>query len=383
MRENQSTKRTRKYIDRRTLLKTGAVGAAGLAMGSGFASARLESNDEPLRGSNVHTVTSSGGAEISEKQRHEIRTRAVRDYEQKNGRSVDAIGVSKPQANESNVVAYAYGLDANGRAHSYVGLAGEDTTRAEMQSGRAEALIHNRFDRRVSELSSNIKASEQQVTTMAGGTVTDTENMEQFGKFDLEYASDPYGVVGMTNYWFKDTTNSSEADAHAFHTPAGYEPGTQAFGSEYKNDWGRVFHRWNKCEMGNTNLDYGQWQPYGTKSGSTTQGYSVSVSVGYETGYATAGLSWSYSQPNVEVVDESSAYNTYNQWHLKLNSDWDDDTRTNFIGFQPSSTVSTDDWESSMGEKDICELEVKARFDNGYSHFRRLRTWNTYKIVPA
>ncbi len=381
MSKDPDKKHATERANRRTLLKAGATGLTSLVAGTGFASAGIESNGKAPRGSSVHTAKASNGTLVSEKQRREVRLRAVREYEQKNGRSVDAVPASKQRDTPGEVVAYAYGFDANGVAHSYIGLANEDTANPQIQSGRAEALIHDRFDQRVSELASNIATSEQ-VSPMAGGTVTDTENMDQLATYRLEYASDPYGVVGMTNYWFTSTVQD-EKEAHAFHTPAGYEPGVQAFGSDYKNDWGRVFHRWDECEMPNTNVDYGQWQPYGTKSGSTTEGYSVSVSIGYGSGYATAGVSWSYTQPNVEVVDESSAYNNYNQWQLKLNSDWDDDTRTSFIGFQPSSMVSMDNWEPSMGETDICELEVKARFDNGYDHYQRLWSTGTYQLEPA
>ena len=150
-----------------------------------------------------------------------------------------------------------------------------------------------------------------------------------------------------------------------------------------RNDWGRVEHQWNRNEL-NADVDYGQWQPYGTKSGSTSTSYSISVSVGYQAAYATAGISWSYSQPNVEVVDESSPDREFNQWHLKVNADWGDDTRTNFIGFKPSSVVTMDNREPSMGGKEICELQVSGRFDNGVDHYQRLYSgWYKPMLVPA
>ncbi|WP_223301750.1 hypothetical protein [Haladaptatus sp. R4] len=117
--------------------------------------------------------------------------------------------------------------------------------------------------------------------------------------------------------------------------------------------------------MGNTDVDYGQWNPYGTQGGSSSTSYSLSVSVGWMTASVTAGLSWSYSQPNVEVVDESSPTNEYNRWQLKLNSAWDDDTRENFIGFQPSSAASMNHYEDSMGRRTLSGNEVKANFSNG------------------
>ncbi len=376
MRDTPSTNRT----NRRTLLKTGAVGLTTLVAGSGFASAEISSSGKAPRGSDVHIAKAPKGGTISEEQRHTVRKRALRDYEHKNGRSLDAIPADKHEDSPGSVVAYAFGFDANGCAHAYAGLADEEITRPKAQSGRAEALIHHRFTQRTAELASDIKASEQ-ATTMSNQTITSAENMTQFAKHKLEYALDPYGVAGMTNYWYT-STKQDDKEAHAFHTPAGFEPGTSAFNSDYQNAWGRVQHRWDDGEM-NADVDYGQWEPYGTKSGSTSTGYSISVSFGYQTASVTAGLSWTYTQPNVEVVDESSAYNEYNQWQLKVNADWGDDTRTNFVGFKPSSLVTIDNWEPSMGEKQIAKQEVSARFDNGVDHFKRLYTWYGPTLYPA
>ncbi|WP_231183334.1 hypothetical protein [Haladaptatus sp. DYF46] len=381
MKDDPSAEHSSKRTDRRTVLKAGAIGVTGLISGSGFASAEISPSGTAPRGSNVHAATAVNGKSVSEKQRHELRKRAVRDYERKNGRSLDAIPAGTHEDSPGAVVAYAFGFDANGSAHEYVGLADEETTHLEAQSGRAEALIHDRFTRRTAELASDIAVSEQRATTESNQTITNTQNMSQFAKHRLEYASDPYGVAGMTNYWYT-STKQDEKEAHAFHTPAGFEPGTSAFDSDYENDWGRVQHRWDEGEM-NADVDYGQWEPYGTKSGSTSKGYSISVSIGYQTGYVTAGFSWTYTQPNVEVVDESSAYNEYNQWQLKINADWGDDTRTNFVGFKPSSLVTIDNWDPSMGEKQITKQEVSARFDNGEDHFKRLYSWYGPTLYPA
>ncbi|GKZ13066.1 hypothetical protein [Haladaptatus sp. T7] len=364
--------------DRRAILKTGALGLTSIVGGTGLASA--VSNGKSPRGSDVQTVTASCGAAISEAQRREAQRRAVRDFERRNGYSPDAIPASEQRSNGGEVVAYAYGFDANGVARSYVGIAGEDTTTPKAQSGRAEALIHKRFDSRVAELSSAIEASERRATTMAGGTVSGTDNMQQTYSQKLEYAKDPYGVAGATFYWFEDTLDSTDGDVHSFHSPAGFEPGTQAFGSGYENEWGRVFHRWNKSEMGNTDVDYGQWKPYGTQGGSSSTAYSLSVTAGWMTAQVSAGISWSYSQPNVEVVDESSAYNEYNQWQLKVNGG--DDTRENFVGFQPSSAASMNWYDPEMDRRNICENEVKGQFiDDGSSHW--LSSTSMFYKVPA
>ncbi|EFW94080.1 hypothetical protein ZOD2009_03015 [Haladaptatus paucihalophilus DX253] len=366
--------------DRRAILKTGALGLTSIVGGTGLASAEL--NQKQPQGSAVYTAKASGGAAISNERRRAVRRQAARDFERKNGRAPAAIPASEQVTSSGEVVAYAYGFDANGVGRSYVGIAGEDMTEPQAESGRAEAQIHDQFDSHVADISSAIETSEQ-VTTMAGGMVSDTNNMEQVFSQKLEYLEDPYGTVGSTFYWFIDTLGSSEGDVHALHSPAGYEPGTSKYGSDYKNEWGRVFHRWNQSEMGNTDVDYGQWKPYGTQGGSSSTSYSLSVSAGWMTASVTAGISWSYSQPNVEVVDESSPTSEYNQWQLKLNSAWDDDTRENFIGFQPSSAASMNHYDSSsMGKRTISGNEVKAQFSNGDSS-RNLWSKNEFYLQPA
>ncbi|WP_231185441.1 hypothetical protein [Haladaptatus sp. DYF46] len=378
MKQNHDADGDRARSNRRAVLKTGALGLTSIVGGSGFASAAPDGKSP--RGSDVHTVKASRGASISETQRREVRRRAVRDFERKNDRSPAVVPASKQKTSSGEVVAYAYGFDANGIGRSYVGVAAEDVSEPQSRSGRAEALIHDRFDRHVTDLSSTIQASEQ-VTTMAGGTVSGTDNMEQVYSQKLEYADDPYGVVGATFYVFMDTLDSTEGDVFSLHSPAGFEPGTSAFGSDYKNEWGRVYHHWDQSEMGNVDVDYGQWNPYGTQGGSSSTSYSLSVTVGWMTAQVSAGISWSYSQPNVEVVDESSAYNEYNQWQLKVNADGDDDTRTNFIGFQPSSAASMNHYDSSMGSRMLSGNEVKANFSNGTDSYD-LSSENEFYLNP-
>ncbi|MGA9399257.1 hypothetical protein [Haladaptatus sp.] len=374
MKESPSGDGSDNRTNRRTILKTGALGVTSLVAGTGLVSAEL--NEKQPRGSAVHTAKASGGATISDEQRRQVRRRAVRDFERKNGRSPDAIPASDLQSDDGDVVAYAYALDANGVGRAYTGIAGEDTNEPETQSGRAEALIHDRFGGRVAELSSAVTASEQ-ATTMSGGPVTGTNNMQQIYSHKLENAIDPYGVAGATSYWYQDTLDSTDGDIHSFSSPVGFEPGTSAFGSDWENDWGRVFHQWDETEMGNVDVDYGQWQPYGTQGGSSSRSYSLSVSVGWMTASVTAGLSWSYTQPDVEVIDESSSYHNYNQWQLKVNGG--DDVSQNFVGFQPSSAASMDHYDSSMGEKTICINKVKGQFVNDGSEHWLAHTSTFYK----
>ncbi len=112
MKESSNADGNDNRANRRTILKTSALGVTSLVAGTGFASAEL--NKKRPRGSAVHTAKASGGGAISDERRREIRKRAVRDFERKNKRSPDFIPADDVQSDDGDVVTYAYGFDAHG-----------------------------------------------------------------------------------------------------------------------------------------------------------------------------------------------------------------------------------------------------------------------------
>ncbi|MFC4447620.1 hypothetical protein [Halorussus aquaticus] len=370
---NQDSDETERRTGRRSILKASAVGLATVATsGTAVTAARNRSNEA----SDVHAATGNVNSPVSERQRRTVRERAVADYERNTGDTVDAVPAARPEAGgegpdsseEGTVVAYAYGVDADGVGRSYVGLASEsETARAQATEGRtgprAEDLIHDRFENRVGDISRRLEASDADVTTQSvGGTVNDVENMEQVYNTQIEYANDPYGVVSSTYYWLQDTAGNEEGSLHGLHSPTTIEPGYRAFGSSWKNEKAWNKHRWDETQMAWHDVGDGFWKPAGpSDGGSVSTSYSISATLGWSPGI-TFGVNWSYSEPAMERTDQSSQYNGYCQWKWDVQDKCDGSVRKSTLAMQPTSTCDMEDHDPSMGDKDISKAEVRGRF---------------------
>ena len=360
-----------KETNRRSILKAGAAGLATLAAGSTLAAANRSD-----KASDVHAVKGTVNSPVSEKQRKQLRKRAVKEYERNTGETMDAIPASRPESNqgeldsseESEVVAYAYGIDADGVARGYTGMANEsDAAEANSQTegskGRAEGLIHSRFEDRVRDISTALEVSDDDVTTQSGGTIQNLENMSEVTNHKLENAVEPYGVISSTYYWLRDTQFDDGGTLHGLHSPMTVEPGCQVFNSGWKNDnvWQR--HSWDRNDMAWQEVGDGYWKPAGpSDGGSTSTSYNISVTVGWMTADVSMGMSWSYSEPAMERIDQSSQYNDYCSWQWDVTDRCDGSVRKSTLAMQPSSTCEMEDYDSSMGTKVIGFGEHKARF---------------------
>lgn len=371
-----------KQTNRRSVLKAGAVGLTTL-VSSGTA---LAASNRSEKASDVHAAKGSVGNPVSERRRKQLRRRAVDEYERNTGETMDAIPAARPEAGDgsqesastseergkitdggdADVVAFAYSIDADGVAHSYVGMAGKSDTPG--TDNRAEGLIHNRFEDRVRDISQALEASDDDVTTEnAGGTINDLENMDQIHQNQHEFAKDPYGVVSSTYYWLRDTEYDADSSLHAFHSPMTIEPGYQVFDSGWRNDKAWNKHHWDENEMAWEDVGDGYWKPAGpSDGGSVSESYSVSVTAGWMTADVSAGYSWSYTEPAMERTDQSSQYNDYNQWYWNVQDTCGGSVRKSTLSMQPSSSCEMEDWDSGMGHRDICYNEVKADFTDRY-----------------
>ena len=382
VRNNRGADEEQKQTDRRSVLKAGAVGLATLAT-SGTAFAASNRSD---KASDVHAAKGAVGNPVSEQRRKQLRKRAVAEYERNTGETMDGIPAARPEAggvsqessagsedagtetnadDEGEVVAFAYSIDADGVAHSYIGMASESDTAG--PNNRAEGLIHNRFENRVRQISTALEASDDDVTTeAAGGTINDLENMEERLNNQHEFAKDPYGVVSSTYYWLQDTEYDDSSSLYAFHSPMTIEPGHIAFDTQWKNDEAWNKHHWDENEMAWQNVGDGYWKPAGpSDGGSVSQSYSVSVTAGWMTADVSVGYSWSYTEPAMERTDQSSQYNDYNQWYWNVQDQCDGSVRKSTLSMQPSSSCEMEDYDSDMGERDICFNEVRGRFVDG------------------
>lgn len=361
---------------RRSVLKAGIAGLTTLTASGTTVLAATNRSD---KASDVYTATGAVDSPVSEKQRRAARKQAVGEYERNTGETIDGIPASRPTAGsraegtaesdgeDAQIVAFAYGVDADGIPREYVGMASE-SDEVETKS-RAKGLLHDRFEDRVRDISTALEASDSDVTTQAtGGTINNLDNMEETYNSQLEYANDPYGVVSSTYYWLEDTSNNDEGSVHGFHSPMTIEPGYQVYGSGWKNELAWNKHRWDKNQMAWHDVGDGYWKPAGpSDGGSVSTTHTVSVTVGWMTADISYGYSWGYTEPAMERTDQSSQYNGYNQWKWDVQDRCDGSVRKSTLSMQPSSTCDMEDYDCSMGRRDICENEVKARFTSNCS----------------
>lgn len=363
-----------KEIDRRSILKAGAAGIATLATGSTLAAANRSD-----KASDVHVAKGTVNNPVSDQRRKQLRKRAVREYERNTGETMDKIPAVRPRAAhgpgdspegglsyESSVVAYAYGIDADGVARGYIGMAGE--AKGVETKGPAEEGIHNRFEDRVQEVSTKLEASDDDLSTQASGTIENLDNLEEFHDIPLEYEVHPYGRISSTNYWLRDTAYDDEATMHGFHSPMTIEPGYQVmdWNSDWQNDSATKKHLWNKSEMDFVDVRDGNWKPAGPSEGGTST-TSVSVTASFsltDLGVSTT-VGWSYTEPAMERTDGSSTFDDYCSWYWDVNDRCGGSVRQSSLAMQPSSVCEQTDYDCSMGDRDICDVELKATFTDG------------------
>ncbi|WP_276298888.1 hypothetical protein [Halorussus lipolyticus] len=358
---------------RRSILKAGAAGLATLATGSTLAAANRSD-----KASDVHVVKGTMNNPVSDKQRKQLRKRAVREYERNTGETMDGIPTVEPRAahgpgdspedgpsSESSIVAYAYGIDADGVARGYIGMAGEDP--AAETNGRAKGLIHNRFEDRVREVSAALEASDDDLSTQAEyGTIDNLDELEVAYEFPLDHAVDPHGVISSTNYWIQDTVNSDESTMHGFHSETTIEPGVRSFSSNWQNESVTSKHLWNQSDMAEFEVDDGYWKPAGpSDGGSSTTSMSITASFSLTDIGVSTTMGWSHTDPAMERTDLSSTYNDKCGWYWDVNDKCGESVRQSTLSMHPSSMCEQTDYDCAMGRRDICKLELKSTFTDG------------------
>ena len=367
---------TAKETNRRSILKAGAAGLATLASGSTVAAANRSD-----KASDVHAVKGTMNNPVSEKQRKQLRKRAVREYERNTGETIEGIPACRPEAahgsgdasedsasseDNSNVVAYAYGIDADGTARGYIGMAGE--VKGVETNGRAEKGIHNRFEDRVQEVSTKLEASDDDLSTQSAGTITNLEDLEVAYDFPLEYEVRPYGRISSMNYWLEDTANNDDRTLHGFHSPMTIEPGYQVldWDSHWHNESAKKNHLWYKSDMDFVDVRDGHWEPSGpSDGGSTNTSYSVTASVSLTDIGVSGTVGWGYSEPAMERTDGSSQFDNYCSWFWDVTDRCGGSVRHSVLTMEPLSMCEQTDYDCAMGRRDICEVELKSTFTDG------------------
>lgn len=334
------TERTSPDTNRRTFLKTtGAAGLSLVAVGSASAT--------PGKGSDVRVVTAGFDDGISADRMDEVRRAALADYNARGGDLEAAPARSTPDVEDGTVVSYAYKIDADGVPHQYTGIAGDAAS--------------------VSRLHRHARERESGFGAQSDDDVTIQSSWNNILHDEADFCKDPYGCV-TNNFDLFELTDDGDAyqDAYAMDHFFAMEPGKQKYSSNWVNDVGYPMHDWRQNSLGGENLD--EWDPLGTHDGSQT----ISVTVG--TGGADLG--WSYTQPAVTTIDQSSSSDNYAKWSEEFNTT---DSRENTNGMEPGSSTWVDEAASGSGYHDLLDLISEGQFyDTGWEdRYHTLKhTWH-------
>lgn len=314
---------------RRSFLKYTTAAAAGLS-GMGTVSAAGP------KASQVQVVTGSRVDPISQEEIEAARTAAMEDYLDRGGERPDRLAGADPASHAGGeIVSYVYQIDANGVPRQYTGIAGDTAS-----VGTLQRKAHAKAD----QFASTETVSTNEVSTQ-------NHEWDLFFQDQADFCKDPYGCV-TNNFEIHDLTNDGDSvqDAYACKQIFAMEPGEQKYGSGWENWRGRPKHDWEGEHGGE---DLAEWDPLGTHDGQQT----ISVNVG--TG--GAGMGWSYTQPAVETIDESSPSSNYAKWLMKYNTD---SARSNTNGMKPGSSTWVDDQPYGSGKVDLMYLVAEGEFRN-------------------
>ncbi|MFC4449275.1 hypothetical protein [Halorussus aquaticus] len=320
--------------DRRTFLRATGVALTGATVTAGAASAR----GPPESDAHVAKADFSNG--ISTDRIEEVRRTARAEYNARGGDFDVTPAVSNPDPEDGTIVSYSYKIDANGVPRQYTGVAGD---------AKSAAKLHGKAARRAT-------AFDRTSTATADGVATQSASWNDVLHDEADFCSDPYGCV-TNNLDLKqlDGDGDSAQDAYAVKHFFVMEPGTQKYDSGWVNDVGEPKHDWSQNDMGNADLD--EYDPLGTHDGSQ----SIKVSVGT----SGASLGWSYTQPAVTTIDESSPSGNYATWNEEFNTDA---ARRNTNGMKPGSSCWIDQEATGSGQYDLMDLVSKGTFyDGGWS----------------
>lgn len=322
--------------DRRTFLRATGTALAGAAF-AGTASAR-----GPKK-SDVQVAKSDFGSGVSAKHIEDVRQNALAQFNARGGDLEAAPARSTPDPEDGTIVSYAYRIDENGVPQQYTGIAGD---------AESVGRLHGKADTRASAFERG------PITTQSGGVGTQDVST-QAGSWDqilhdeADFCKDPYGCV-TNNFNLQQLMSDGDSyqDAYAVKHIFAMEPGVQKYGSGWVNDVGRPMHDWRQNDMGGADLH--SWDPLGTHDGSQT----ISVSVGT----SGASLGWSYTQPAVTTIDESSPSSNYAKWAEEFNTT---NARENTNGMKPGSSTWIDQEATGSGYYSLMDLISEGDFYEG------------------
>lgn len=374
-------------VSRRSVLegtgKLGAVGAIPFNQLTGIQT----SNRSPGKGGRVVVVQGTPQDPISSEEKQNARAISREDHIDKGNDPLEQYPYSDHGSNEP-LVAFVKTIGPNGTVRGFDGIAstediqdlsGEGITQTTRNlQGRAVAYgreyakqngtsveIHRpngkvttHRPKAISEANSRGNANpasplsegtstayigEQDLAVTADSSVS-TDGMYQVGVEEPRNMSHPdYGLWESLTDWYLADDYFYDSDGvrkryQALKERFSMSPGDDA---EYRNEAGIVHHDWGLYQHGyqgmneSDEVNLEEWKPRTDKNG--TQSYSVGLS--FDKSGVSGSLGYTYTQDDVEVVDDTAFGNDQEEarWVMNVNSRWWESTRTNTIVYEPAS----------------------------------------------
>ncbi len=248
-------------------------------------------------------------------------------------------------SDDERIIAYGFLVNDDGITSQYVGI-GDEGSVSKIQEDAKTWYTNEVLGMGKDKTNTILNTTSDSLNSKLSTSRASWSGPYRF--YNKKYLS-PYGGV-MNNYelYVLSDDGSSTVDWFAVVQEFGMEPGYRAYPiSLWKNDVGYAEQIWPNGNLGNAQLF--SFRPNGPYTGQTSQ--SVTITGG--TGGASAGLTWTYSQPDVSTECYCSTNTDIAKWKVTCNSNA---AKTSTVGTNPGSTCSAN--QHSSGSYKI--LDVKA-----------------------
>ncbi|WP_407355770.1 hypothetical protein [Methanolobus sp. WCC5] len=283
---------------------------------------------------------------ITIKELNETREAIINSYREEKGNTSRPILYSIPQLSKGeSIVAYCFRINDDGTTSQYVGRVSDEESVIKIEERVKEWYNNEVLNPAEGNAIKTLESISNNMNSSSSRSGAEWSDPCRF--YDDKYQSPYGGVTNNYEMYVLYNDGSSTVDWFAIVQEFGLEPGYTAYTpSVWKNYIGYAYQEWCDGTLGNEQLY--SYRPNGPYTGQTSQGVTITGG----SGGASAGITWTYSQPDVSTVCYCSTNTDIAKWKVTCNSGA---AQTSTVGINPGSTCSAT--QHSSGNYKI--LDVK------------------------
>jgi hypothetical protein len=299
-------------MKRRDLIKNAGIAVSGSAI-LGTAAAK---KPEEI------TVRRNFGDSLSVSELVQKRDQIIKNWKRNNRTRRKRYSVWTPNVpDELSIVAFDFKMSDDGVPLQKIGYTNKSVGVEEVQ----DSVTHANYRRTDSH-----SVSTQTVTTQSGEDWS-TWNTLSSDQSHYSYYDGSGNLEGVLTQEYEHKVDpddgSTDYNWHAVQTGSDMEAGTNRDSSNpWENSYSTIYHHWSNADS-ELNIDMQDRKPRGTTSGTVTTSYTLDSS--------GPSVSFSYSQPTVDVTDGSSMSINEGEWSMDITAG-SDPAKTNAY-FEPAS----------------------------------------------